>query len=977
MAGEASEIKLEDETWSPDPNENDFARTTASNCPPSEGSEFPLAGGEITVREGFIATPDQLVQEQFTVSVELPEPAVGAEVDCEARSFKSEENAINTPACNTRSPAPGRGGRRRTMRPEDKNCSGCKIHFERHGRSFNRRAVYTFTTPETVHWAFPDATVHEKSFLCETCAQFIRSKCKRKQSGKRCLWLKPVASKQTEMEGRRMNDRRMGKKSKAALLVSKSCYKAAFKLLWSAKGARKPMLDFWSKQLKEEMKALVRQPDNPFHQKVSEQKPLSSFPWRRCLKWAQLKAPLVTTCLTSLFPNISALSKSSHIPLTEEQAQVLLERRTVVALSIPLFTRNIWKNNFLQASLGAELRLQGCSGSALDALNTMGLCQNKDTVRLLLHRLQKSSTSHSCYNTPAIGSPPVRSFGSATTPFITEKLRDKDGLTFMWAPMVFSFRFLSRLRNGGQSANVTPEGHREEPTHCPPTTHFEACMMTKMPRVAEGRPEEFVRYKAKGIIEVQEDHMEVFLLRLCHAGMVQTPREADCIIPTSPQTDDGQQSVKGKEDDLKGDAGSDVEEEEERGDVEDQEEELNSTEEEEEIQDDVDQEDQVLDEDAEMEQTLKETVKRQRKETSKQEARREEEEEPKRRRVVVVRMDLLKGHSESEMGDGTTHDHAMGEKSKAALLVSKSCYKAAFKLLWSAKGARKPMLDFWSKQLKEEMKALVRQPDNPFHQKVSEQKPLSSFPWRRCLKWAQLKAPLVTTCLTSLFPNISALSKSSHSPLTEEQAQVLLERRTVVALSIPLFTRNIWKSNFLQASLGAELRLQGCSGSALDALNTMGLCQNKDTVRLLLHRLQKSATRNPEETTRKLARYLHRTDDGQQSVKGKEDDLKGDAGSDVEEEEERGDVEDQEEELNSTEEEEEIQDDVDQEDQVLDEDAEMEQTLKETVKRQRKETSKQEARREEEEPKRRRVVVVRMDLLKGHSEVGRSDLSAP
>lgn len=73
--------------------------------------------------------------------------------------------------------------------------------------------------------------------------------------------------------------------------------------------------------------------------------------------------------------------------LSEEQAQMLLERRTVVTLSIPLFTRNIWKNNFLQAALGAELRLQGSSGSALDALNTMGLCQNKDTVRLLLHRL--------------------------------------------------------------------------------------------------------------------------------------------------------------------------------------------------------------------------------------------------------------------------------------------------------------------------------------------------------------------------------------------------------------------------------------------------------------------------------------------------------------------------------------------------------------------------------------------------------------
>lgn len=47
---------------------------------------------------------------------------------------------------------------------------------------------------------------------------------------------------------------RMGKKSKAAMLVSKSCYKAAFKMLWSAKGARKPMMEFWSKQLKEEVR---------------------------------------------------------------------------------------------------------------------------------------------------------------------------------------------------------------------------------------------------------------------------------------------------------------------------------------------------------------------------------------------------------------------------------------------------------------------------------------------------------------------------------------------------------------------------------------------------------------------------------------------------------------------------------------------------------------------------------------------------
>ena len=46
----------------------------------------------------------------------------------------------------------------------------------------------------------------------------------------------------------------MGKKSKAAQLVSRSCYKAAFKMLWSAKGARKPMMEFWSKQLKEEVR---------------------------------------------------------------------------------------------------------------------------------------------------------------------------------------------------------------------------------------------------------------------------------------------------------------------------------------------------------------------------------------------------------------------------------------------------------------------------------------------------------------------------------------------------------------------------------------------------------------------------------------------------------------------------------------------------------------------------------------------------
>lgn len=202
MATEATEIKLEVGTLSPsEPNDEDYAHIKTSNSTSSEGSDdTTLAEGKVTQRDSFITTTEQaeqLVQEQFILSAELPELGA-AEVDCEAGSVRPKEDAKNTPASYTSSPAPGawRGGRRRTMRPEDKNCSCCKIQFERHGRSFNRRAVYTFTTPETVQWAFPDATVHQKSFLCETCAQFIRSKCKRKQSGKRCLWLKPAVSKQ-------------------------------------------------------------------------------------------------------------------------------------------------------------------------------------------------------------------------------------------------------------------------------------------------------------------------------------------------------------------------------------------------------------------------------------------------------------------------------------------------------------------------------------------------------------------------------------------------------------------------------------------------------------------------------------------------------------------------------------------------------------------------------------------------------------
>lgn len=154
---------------------------------------------------------------------------------------------------------------------------------------------------------------------------------------------------QSDVRDKQKRGCRMGKKSKAALLVSKSCYKAAFKMLWSAKGARKPMMEFLSKQLKEEvrrnflqvdvlsflinswfeflylnnirwlfcpvvvqMKALSRDADSPFHEKVSNRRPLLSFPWQRCLYWAQDKAPLVTTCLRSLFPDTNALSKSSQ-----------------------------------------------------------------------------------------------------------------------------------------------------------------------------------------------------------------------------------------------------------------------------------------------------------------------------------------------------------------------------------------------------------------------------------------------------------------------------------------------------------------------------------------------------------------------------------------------------------------------------------------------------------------------------------------
>nr|XP_057910880.1 uncharacterized protein LOC131106118 isoform X2 [Doryrhamphus excisus] len=288
----------------------------------------------------------------------------------------------------------GQRGRRRARVQEDKTCCCCcSEHFERQGRGFNRRAVFTFTTPEAAQWVFPDAAaVSKKSFVCETCAQVIRTKCWRKNNGKRVVWLKPPSAKQANVQHKKRSFR-MGKKSKAALLVSKSCYKSAFRTLWSAKGARKPMMDFLSRELREEMKVLSRHADSPFHQKVSSKRLLSFFPWAHCLSWAQEHAPLITTCLRSMFPTVNALVKSSH-QLSQEEAQMQVVRRSVLTLAVPLFTRNIWKNNFLQAALGAKLRLQGCSGAALDTLNSLGLCQNKDTVRLRLHQLRSGSTSN-------------------------------------------------------------------------------------------------------------------------------------------------------------------------------------------------------------------------------------------------------------------------------------------------------------------------------------------------------------------------------------------------------------------------------------------------------------------------------------------------------------------------------------------------------------------------------------------------------
>lgn len=138
-----------------------------------------------------------------------------------------------------------------------------------------------------------------------------------------------------------------------------------------------------------------------------------------------------------------------------------------------------------------------------------------------------------------------------------------------------------------------------------------------------------------------------------------------------------------------------------------------------------------------------------------------------------------------------------------------------------------------------------------------------------------------------------------------------------------------------------------------------------------------------------------------QRMKIKQRLLKGEQMPDVEEEDEEedeeeiegGDVveeddddEEEEEDLLNIAEEEEEEEEQEEEEEEEGDDKELEEKTefdkkRKKAKRQKKERSKRKEREEDEEEneeqKKKRVVVVRLDLLKGHSEVGRSDLSAP
>lgn len=171
-------------------NEHDYAHSAETNFTSAEASS-----------SGTQSATVQPSSSSSSLQVELPEPALGAEVDCPGGNDIESQNGSDSRKTAATKPAAVSRGRRRPSRVDararqrDANCCCCKTEFERQGRSFNRRAVYTFTNTETVHWAFPGCVVHDKSFLCETCAQVIRSKCSRRQSGKRTLWVKPPVTK--------------------------------------------------------------------------------------------------------------------------------------------------------------------------------------------------------------------------------------------------------------------------------------------------------------------------------------------------------------------------------------------------------------------------------------------------------------------------------------------------------------------------------------------------------------------------------------------------------------------------------------------------------------------------------------------------------------------------------------------------------------------------------------------------------------
>uniref|UniRef100_A0AAV2MLF6 Uncharacterized protein n=1 Tax=Knipowitschia caucasica TaxID=637954 RepID=A0AAV2MLF6_KNICA len=211
----------------------------AESSAPVAAGEWDQSTGDEVEEKG----PDGAVSQAADCA-----PAAGVEVVCSGEGSHRDGRRRSKRMPNFKQPPP---------RPEDERCSGCQVKFERQGRRFNRRALCTFTNVYTARWTFPQAAaeLQETSFLCETCAQLIRSKYRKRQCGKRTLWTRPMNELQRDTETH-LKNKRTGKKSRAAMLVSKSRYKSAFRVLWSARGARKPMMDFISNQLKLEVRPL-------------------------------------------------------------------------------------------------------------------------------------------------------------------------------------------------------------------------------------------------------------------------------------------------------------------------------------------------------------------------------------------------------------------------------------------------------------------------------------------------------------------------------------------------------------------------------------------------------------------------------------------------------------------------------------------------------------------------------------------------